>query len=391
MRYLLRDKFSSDLSAGSVNGTPSTPGPGNRVVTDTSNFLSISNGELIASAAAATGNPRCYIGSVSRQLGRLGLVNIFVPSTGGPLPYFGFRSTTGGQPDSNAFFFSSTSLLSILDSSAGPVVTTYSQDTNYQLAIALKAAGAFYFIKGGAFSNWTLLWIGDTNALPDLFLGVAARTAGARWDDLRSPDVPFIPVPVARDTFTRANGGLGNTELVGAEGQQVAARAWADSVGTWAITSNAAGCSALSGSIGIATYDCGKLDVLHEVTLTRSAGNVGVVIRYADDQNYIIGYHDGTNVKVDKIVGGVTTAVLTAGMAYSAGRILRLVMYGTKIRAFYNGQALGGSSEGTISDAALQTGTRVGLYTTNTGNTVDNVATLARGSGGEYSELDVFQ
>ena len=39
--WLLRDEFSTDLAAGSVNGTAAEPGPGTRTVRDVESFICI--------------------------------------------------------------------------------------------------------------------------------------------------------------------------------------------------------------------------------------------------------------------------------------------------------------------------------------------------------------
>ena len=46
MRYLLRDEFTDTLTAGNVNGTAATPGPGTRVAIETDGQLSISSDKL---------------------------------------------------------------------------------------------------------------------------------------------------------------------------------------------------------------------------------------------------------------------------------------------------------------------------------------------------------
>jgi hypothetical protein len=64
---------------------------------------------------------------------------------------------------------------------------------------------------------------------------------------------------------------------------------------------------------------------------------------------------------------------------------LRVVASGSAFRVYYNNAAVG--TEQTISDAALQSGTAHGLYTTDTGNTFDDFTVYARGTDGEYDTI----
>jgi hypothetical protein len=58
---------------------------------------------------------------------------------------------------------------------------------------------------------------------------------------------------------------------------------------------------------------------------------------------------------------------------------------GTAARLFYNNALVGSGSV----NAAL-TGTRAGLYTTDTGNTIDNFVVYAAGTSSEYGFLSSF-
>jgi len=165
---------------------------------------------------------------------------------------------------------------------------------------------------------------------------------------------------------------IGNSETTGPDSQTVTARAWSAKLGTWTIASNAAVCSVLSGSSdGIATVsDSSNTDVFIGANLTRAGNDVGLVVRWADANNYIYALHNGTNAQLIKVVGGTPTTLINTAAAYSAGAKMWVHMMGTACRLYYNNALVG--SQQTISDAGLQTGTNHGLYSTNTGNTFDN-------------------
>jgi len=71
-------------------------------------------------------------------------------------------------------------------------------------------------------------------------------------------------------------------------------------------------------------------------------------------------------------------------VAIGAGEI-RVIPDGTSFSLFLNNAKVGATS--TISDAALQTGTKAGLFSTNVANTFDNWYTFKRKG---YSELDAW-
>jgi hypothetical protein len=128
--------------------------------------------------------------------------------------------------------------------------------------------------------------------------------------------------------------------------------------------------------------------VIATVKVTVAGGVAGLVLRYVDANNYIICHHDATNVLLVKRVAGVDTTVQTTAATYVAGAELRVIAEATKFRIFYNNLAVG--TEQTIADATLLSPLKHGLYSTNVGNTFDDLVIRARGTGGEYAALDAF-
>ncbi len=395
-RYLLYDDFRDALAAGSVNGTYSTsplPTGGGvlRTVTDANTKLSIaSNAATFATGGSATGNPGLWYEQFTRQAGLMLFGRIV---TGGGSAsnqaMFGWDATQAGDINDCIGFDASLSMR-VQMGGAAKAIGVWAISTTYNLCIILRGTGAHYFIKGGAFTNWTLLWTsgsGTGNQFPSFV--AFSTTAVFTAPSIRLPAFLYIPPALVYDTFTRSNGALGNTETADPDSRPLTAKAWTANQGTWAVATNKAAASALDGgSVAIATYDAGAANVIHTAKLTRSAANVGVVVRYVDSSNYVIGYHDGTNAKLDKVVAGVTTNVASAAATYGAGNELRIICDGTSFQLFYNNVKIG--STGTISDAALQSPTLHGLFTTDTGNSIDDVTTRARGSANEYGALDAF-
>ena len=132
-------------------------------------------------------------------------------------------------------------------------------------------------------------------------------------------------------------------------------------------------------------------DVLAEteitLTTTTTAGLVLNLDNASSPASFVIAYHDGTNCKLEKCVAGVYTSVVSAAATYSAGAVLRVSKIGTAYRLYYNNALVG---TGTISDAGIINNARHGLFSTYSGNQLDNFVVYASGSNGEYAILNQY-
>lgn len=386
IRWLLRDEFSDTRAAGAVNGTPATPGPGTRVATDTDgDALSISGGLMrFANPNDAYGDPGLWYASQVRVAGRLLLASVDVAATN-KIAMYGWAGAQAGAPTAGALQFNTDGNVRAREAVGFMSGLAIYAATTYKLAVVVRAPGTYYFIKGGAFSTWTLLRIDDATATSPLYLTLSNHGTVNTHDWARIPDALWLPTPLTYDTFTRADGALGSSETVGPDGQGVAARTWVNRVGTTLVATNKAQASVLDGGVAIATVDTGTVNAITTATLTRAGNEVGVVLRYVDADNYIRAIHDGTNCKLIKRVATAETDVISAAVAIGAGAI-RVIPEGTSFSLYLNDTQVGATS--TISDAALQTGTEQGLYSTNLGNTQDLLSIFPRGSNGEYAALN---
>lgn len=390
--WLLRDEFTTALPAGSVNGTNCEPGPGTRYVADTENLLSISGGQLQFGGYTAENDPIYSIPvAIPRVAGRMMATQFTTPGAVNCSFRIGFGSAGPETPTRAGLLVAGTSkALSVLDNSARPCVYL-ANSTAYKSLTCLRATvGSFNFLKGGTFTNPTLLYVGFVGSGNPLYLNCAIQKNFAHSIDyVRIPTSLWLPSPLCSDGFTRADGVLGSTDglghaegVAGGIGSGGSGVSWTDSVGTWGISSGKAACSALSGGVGIATVNLSTANVHVIAAVTRSGGNAGIVLRYVDSSNYIHAYHDGTNAVMVKVVAGTPTTLVTAAAAYSDSANLVAMCDGTEFRLWYNNAHIG-----TGTDPTLPGGTRVGLYTTDTGNSFDNFNAWARGSEGQYSVL----
>lgn len=387
--YLLNDQFITPLAAGAINGTYAEPTGGIRTVVDTGGKLSITGGQLSFAAGATTwGDPGIWYPAVTRVAGKMviGKIN-FSDITADKRMQFGFSDTTSGSGTSGkivSFVGPSTVTGGLNIGGTTTQIGTIAASTDYQMGLILRATGAYYYIKGGTFTNWTLVWIGSTDSTSTLYPYIANNSATFTADNIRIPTSTWLPTPLAYDTFGTASSN--STESSGPDGQAAPKLSWSNTIGTWANAGGTAAATALSSSVAARTVSTGKADVIIDAAVTRSAGNAGIIFRYQDATNYLIAYHNGTNAIVDKVVAGVTTNVISGVAAYSAGAVLRVMADGTtNIRLYYNNAQVG---TGTISNFA--TATVHGLYTTDTGNTFDNFTVWPRGTGNEFSTLNNY-
>lgn len=383
--YTLQDEFTTNRAAGSVNGTPSDgSGTTRTVLTDTGNKISISGGLL--TLAGNADSPHIIWSALARTAGRI-IINesTHTASCNGAI---GFRpDTTSNTSFENSFYVANTTTLYTREIATVLSIATVAASTSYLYAIALRASGAFYFIKGGVFANWTLLYVSTNRNNATLYpCACYMNTIGSRTlDYLRVPSALWLPSPLISDGFGArfdASDGLGHAEPtgLGSGGNGVT---WIQQAGTWVVSTGKAVASALAGGLAIATVTPSTANVLIDTKLTRSAGNVGGVARYTDSSNHLRFYHDGTNAKLDQIVGGVTTTLITAAQTFVANTAIRLVLNGTSARLYYN-NALSGT---TSSINTGLTNAACGLYTTDTANMLDDFVVYATGTGGEYNSV----
>lgn len=387
IQWLLRDDFLDAVAAGSVNGTMATPTGGARTVTDTNSVLSIGSGvaSFATGGVPVVGDPRIYYPIIARVAGRTLVARIAGTNSNYQAGWETDLSASKAQ-SVNPF---NTQLRIIVKNGAALVVgTSPASGVATDIALVMRASGTHYFIKeAAAFPNWTLLFSENTvtaNAYPAIY--ARGATSVFNGDFIRVPQSLVTIAPLASDAFTRANAAvLGNTGGAGSEESGGSGLDWNARLGTWGIATNKAACAVLGGGLGIATVLCGSIDVMIEAVCTRTGGNAGIVARYADSDNYLIAYHDGTNAHLDKVVGGSTTSLINAAAAYSASARTILSLSGTGVRLYYNDALIG--AQQTVSDAGLQTGTSHGIYTTDTGATFDSFVVWSKGNGGEYENL----
>jgi len=525
--YILLDMFNTDLAAGSVHGTSAEPIGGTRTVTDTNSKISIINGELDF-AAGAVANDGLWGESNNRTSGRAFLWKVAPSDTNGIIN-IGLDTNTSGAVNDRLVFAGGGVLQIVPNGGTAYPVGAYTAGT-YYVAAVMRTTGLYWFINGEAFADWSLICItaaGTAAGLPAMTAGSA--TSIFKVDDMRIPNIVWLPTPLAYDTFTRADGAIGNSETTGPDSQTTPSLAWTGGaissnknvitpslgsdvlldgamenwisstnltswveeisgsstvnreasdihsgtyatridvdasnsstgitqypsvvVGTWYKASvwakaNVVGRSATffttfatkylslttsyvnyfytgrsaggyygfgrSSSVSSSLYfddallepltlsslfssvSTSDTDVIVDANVTLTARTQAGLVTNLDSTsspaNFLIAYHDGTNVYLDKNVGGTYTNLISSAQTYSDGATLRVITYTSsgslKVRVYYNNVMVG--SEQTVSDAGIISNTRHGLFSTYSGNSFDNFTLFARGTGDEYGDL----
>lgn len=393
--YLLRDDF-TDTAAAPIGATrDATPGPGTMNITDTAGTrVSVGSGTLsIVGNGGWNQAGFWYTPVITRDSGVVARVKIASGAgSGAGMMMF----TTNGNAN-----FSGYNNVGIRTNQAGAFNARRTTDgTSPQISVPSRLIGSWYVVLRGAGryilhdpddgNDVVLLWWDDWDSTASLYMGATHFSTGYQLDfaDLAVPDAAYFNIgslAIASDSFGRADGSLGNTDGAGhAEASGGSGVTWTAQAGTWGVSSNKAQASALASGVAVATVPSSTEDVLIECDLVRSAGEVGVVARWEDSNNYLRAYHDGTNCVLQEVVAGTPTTRITAAATYAANASIKLHLRGQRSMLYYNDLYI--STSGTLTSSV--SGTDHGLYTTDTGNTHDNL--IVFGSNGYNAIRDNF-
>lgn len=212
LTFLLRDDFLTDEAAPLASPRTAEPGPGMLTITDTGNKLSISSGAL-QMLGNANGNPGFW--SSTAYARRAGLAH-FVKWSAATISqfYVACWDTNQAAAPVNGFSMHGTDLR-IWDGGSSLVVGAIASSIDYTVATILRATGYFNMVKGGAFSQWTLVWVNAASSDASLYAANTQNSASlqATLDTFRVCDLPApfdtdyglatqrIASPVANDTI----------------------------------------------------------------------------------------------------------------------------------------------------------------------------------------------
>ena len=406
LRYLLRDEFTTDRAAGAVNGTAAEPGPGTRTVVDVESKITISSDalQLAPQVSAAYGDEELVYPPIARTAGRFIIAeSMFAGIASTDESAFGLWKSASGNSPANAgtiehfLWFYRNGALYARSGTTGPSQLSYAASTSYKFAIVLRTTGVFWFIKGGAFTNWTLFEITNANTTATLYPAFVGYNRAFSSQYIRIPDTLWLPTPLVSDGYGSNYGisdGYGHAEgIAGGIGAGGSGVTWSNAGGTWSTSGGKAINTSPSGlvqQISVANLSCA--DVYAGASVVRALSQqVGLALNWdsaSSPANGLLVYSDGAgNIKVDKYVSGSPTNVSTTAFTYSAGARLVCTMNAGALRVYYNDALI---TTATIVDAGILTGQFHGLFSSDASNTLDDLTIYATGTGGEYSQLDSY-
>lgn len=240
------------------------------------------------------------------------------------------------------------SLTATYNATAGPIIATFVADgTLYKLALILEAAGQKYYIKGGAFTNWALLYRSVTGATAALYAAMAGYSAAFGADFIRGPVSVIASNPLLSDTFS---GTFGTPDVIGGT--------WLHA-GTWATTAGVVSCTPVAG-----------------VQLNSDSGFDAAGDWTKSDANWVV----GSSVVTGTIAGGIVyQAVGILGRWYKAKFDIKTSTAGTVKAHFGSGGGWGGPEYSLVANNYIITGRAQGTSPANLGlwgvffsGTVDN-------------------
>jgi len=309
--YLLRDEFTTAAAAPLASPRTCEPGPGSLTLVQNDGQFSISAGKLLVPSQATPvhGDVRVYDNtSRSRLAGRAVFATANFNSVTGKSAYLNWTSSSSGSPtawEMNLGFYPGGHGRLIATTLNGNYVVDLEAivaGVDYQLGIVQRGSGGFALIKGGAFTNWTLVWVFSAETLPNLFPQFTAYESAGTLDDFRVLDLP----PPWNDDYGIAT-------------------------------------QRLSGSVPVGTAFTHTANCLIEWTQTTlpTAGTyTDVFFRQQDVNNrWLVEIDSAGNFDLLERIGGSYFGRLSFGGAVGTGHRIVLVVDGTTIRPYINNVA----------------------------------------------------
>jgi hypothetical protein len=186
--YLLQDEFTTNAGAPLTSPRTCEPGPGQLTLSQITGQFSIVGGFLTV-ASAGTSEPRGKSATFARAGGRTVLCRLGLST--GVISRVGWDDNNP-QVETQGFSLTPGGEVSCRINSIGMFVGQQTAIGTYECAFVMRSSGGFYFIKGGAFTNWTLVWVDAATSLSPLSAAVSMGTgsvAGGTFDGLRVVDL----------------------------------------------------------------------------------------------------------------------------------------------------------------------------------------------------------
>lgn len=285
--YHLREQFEVAASAPIGPTRAAAPGPGTVSVVDTENKLSFASGRLQVAGGKTTpawGDPGLWSTPVAIAPGRALIVNINLSSINSLR--IGFSDTSSSFVNPKYLYMLSTSLY------ATDVVAAIATGVEYQMAMVSRGrvgsmGGFLYAIKGGAFTDWTTLYVDTQVTASTLYPAITNNNSILTGDEWQVCDL----------------GGPWNTSLL--YGVAVARLATTAASDTLAGTPDGLAEHTITAATG----------VTQELIVRRTDDNNCIIVRMDQTAGTIRVYEKNAGVETEK-TGGATTQTWTNGTTY---------------------------------------------------------------------------
>jgi len=195
--YDLRDEFTDTRAAGSVDGTPATPGPGDRVVADTGSNISVGSGVLdFAGGTSVWGETvHAWDAAIERPTGyvRGRRIEFDVVADNDAAMWVGLATDTSpGDPSAadceHALLFNNDGNIDVI---AGGVTVkadamAYTNGTTYRVRLVLYEDGCLYAVSDDGGASFTALYEDVVENTATLYAAISNYNAVFTADRVRA-------------------------------------------------------------------------------------------------------------------------------------------------------------------------------------------------------------
>ncbi|MBX3061814.1 MAG: hypothetical protein U0528_07000 [Anaerolineae bacterium] len=352
INWLLRDEFTTNDAAPVATPRTCEPGPGTLIFTQTDGQFGISGTALSfpTQSTSAWGDQGFLSNETySRIAGRALLTSLNFSTFS--FSAVGFFDDLSSTVNGDQFQFTA-SVVRVNDQGEVQVIgSALSTSTDYKLAIVLRSNGAAHFIKGGAFSDWTLLWIGSNRSSANEKIRFTNFSAVGTFDHLRLRD---LPAPFDSD----------------------------EGIATLNVASPSSGSSYSGDASGVI-----DLTVTSPASLTGTKAELRY--RVQDANNYWVAYFDSAGAfKLDSVSGGVATNRISVASVISTSqtRTIRVICDGSNHDCYTLSGSTWTKRGSTVNVSHLNTQTAISPVLTGA-YSMSNLRSYPR-TAAAYAELD---
>lgn len=394
-RYIFRDDFSDDRAAGEINDTLTTDGLKTRKVVDGGSLVTITGGKIVkGEGAGAWYDPFYYVSSDARKAGNIYFFNI-VPGEASKNVFVGLFPNLIDGSKIQGFKFGSDNVLRLQfkdgENIAIPVITTWGALTEYDLAIMVLSTGYLYFIRRQ--NRFELLEAREIGTTTPLYAAINYYENSSAIDFVHGVSARVIK-PKLSDGFSVS----GITDGLGHGYGGGGGYTWVNWRGTWGAADGVATPLTLDeNDEAVAAINIGNRDIYLTCTLVPSSGKIGIILRGANSDNYIMVYWDTGDSKLhiwQRRTGTITNELYLSGvLTFGAGKLTVSISHVdagySLIRMSLNDVPVWIEGQ-PIYYGEFQTGANIGLYSDNLENTLDNLVVYALGREEDYLWFDGF-